>query len=121
LRIVFLEDARGRKLLEESLRGLSRDVHDKVERALSVLERSTWQEALEGKLVSQLGKPGDRWVYEIQINGNPSYRIAALPARQGEVPCLLIGTMVTRETLNKKHDKDSFMNRALEAGARWRG
>lgn len=120
LQIVFLTDKRGRELLRRSLKKKPGDARTKAERALTVLERSTWQEAVESKLVSQLGKPDDTWVYEIQIGGKPAHRIAVLPGRVGDEQCLLVGEMVTRETLNNKHDKDAFMKRALEAADRWR-
>ena len=120
MRIEYLEDGRGHGCLERSLRKLPKGpLHNKVERTLGVLARQAWHEALEGTLVNRLGKMRGEWIYEIKIRGRPEYRIATFPERRGDEQCLLVGEIVTRESLNNQNAKTSFINRALEARERW--
>lgn len=119
MRIEYLADTRGRGYLSRSLKRLPPQALTKIRRALSTLEKQTWPEIVEGNLLGRQGVVHGDPVYRIRIRGKPEYRIVALLVEQRGKHILLVGDLVTRESLNKKHAKASFMRRALAARERW--
>lgn len=115
MRIEYLADARGHEYLSRSLKKLPPKVLTKIRRALSTLEEQTWPEIAEGTLLGRQGAVHGDPVYRIRIRGKPEYRIVALLVAQRGEHLLLVGELVTRESLNKRHAQTSFMRRALAA------